>query len=134
MFTGSLKSMPPKLISDDGRNVVIRPLMYAAESKIAELAAELAFPILPCDLCGSQDNLMRKQVKNLLSTLEQSAPRVRESMLAALMNVRATHLLDGELWQKLGLHAAPARGDAFEGGIDESPRHVGPSRALRVLT
>ena len=66
MFTGSIKSMPPKLVSDDGRNVVIRPLLYAAESKIAALAQAMKFPILPCDLCGSQENLMRKQVKNLL--------------------------------------------------------------------
>ena len=131
MFTGSLKSMPPKLVSDDGRNVVIRPLLYAAESTIAELAALLAFPILPCDLCGSQDNLMRKQVKNLLATLEQSAPQVKESMLAALGNVRASHLLDTELWQKLGLSVAPARGDAFE--RDAPTRAPLSSRSLRVL-
>ena len=131
MFTGSLKSMPPKLVSDDGRNVVIRPLLYAAESNIAELAALLEFPILPCDLCGSQENLMRKQVKNLLATLEQSAPQVKESMLAALGNVRASHLLDTDLWQKLGLSVAPARGNAFE---REAPLPPPPSgRSLRVL-
>jgi tRNA 2-thiocytidine biosynthesis protein TtcA len=133
MFTGSLKSMPPKLVSDDKRNVVIRPLLYAAEPKIAELARLLAFPILPCDLCGSQDNLMRKQVKQLLATLEQSAPRVKESMLAALTNVRASHLFDRELWSKLGLHLEPARGDAFEAGVDEAPRHGGASRSLRIV-
>jgi tRNA 2-thiocytidine biosynthesis protein TtcA len=132
MFTGQLKSMPPKLISDDGRNVVIRPLLYAAESTIAELAGLLEFPILPCDLCGSQENLMRKQVKNLLATLEQSAPHVKESMLAALSNVRASHLLDTELWQKLGLAVAPARGDAFERQI-EAPAALATSRSLRVL-
>ena len=133
MFTGSLKSMPPKLISDDRRNVVIRPLLYAAEPKIAELARLMEFPILPCDLCGSQDNLMRKQVKQLLATLEQSAPRVKESMLAALTNVRATHLFDRELWQKLGLRHEPARGDAFESGVDQPPRHSGASRGLRIV-
>jgi tRNA 2-thiocytidine biosynthesis protein TtcA len=133
MFTGSLKSMPPKLISDDKRNVVIRPLLYAAEPKIAELARLLEFPILPCDLCGSQDNLMRQQVKQLLVTLEQSAPRVKESMLAALTNVRSTHLLDRELWSKLGLTHEPARGDAFEVGVSEPPRHAGKNRALRIV-
>lgn len=133
MFTGSLKSMPPKLISDDGRNVVIRPLLYAAESTIAELAGLLEFPILPCDLCGSQENLMRKQVKNLLATLEQSAPHVKESMLAALSNVRASHLLDTELWQKLGLAVAPARGDAFERQIEAPVAPVASARSLRVL-
>ncbi|MET0341633.1 MAG: tRNA 2-thiocytidine(32) synthetase TtcA [Polyangiales bacterium] len=131
MFTGQLKSMPPKLVSDDGRNTVIRPLLYAAETTIAELARELAFPILPCDLCGSQENLMRKQVKNLLATLEQSAPQVKESMLAALGNVRASHLLDTGLWQELGLSVAPARGDAFE---RDAPMKPAPTaRSLRVL-
>jgi tRNA 2-thiocytidine biosynthesis protein TtcA len=131
MFTGSLKSMPPKLVSDDGRNVVIRPLLYSAEAKIASLARELAFPILPCDLCGSQENLMRKQVKTLLGELEQRAPRVRESMLAALTNVRATHLLDTGLWQKLGLHTEPGRGDAF--ASEARPPQNDDRVSLRVL-
>jgi tRNA 2-thiocytidine biosynthesis protein TtcA len=133
MFSGQLKSMPPKLVSDDKRNVVIRPLLYAAEPRIAELARVLEFPILPCDLCGSQDNLMRKQVKQLLENLEQSAPRAKESMLAALTNVRATHLFDRELWQKLGLRHEPARGDAFEAGLDAPPQHAGKSRNLRII-
>ena len=134
MFTGSIKSMPPKLQSDDGRNVVIRPLLYAAESKIAELAQVLKFPILPCDLCGSQENLMRKQVKNLLTTLEQTAPQVKDSILAALGNVRASHLLDAGLWQKLGLSVAEEPGsDPFSSGLTEAPRHTGASRNLRVI-
>jgi tRNA 2-thiocytidine biosynthesis protein TtcA len=103
MFTGSLKAMPPKLISDDSRNVVIRPLLYCPEENIAQLAQLLQFPILPCDLCGSQENLMRKQVKNILAEMEARAPKAKESMLAALTNVRATHLLDQNLWQKLNL-------------------------------
>lgn len=106
MFTGSLKSMPPKLISDDERNIVIRPLLYAAESTIQEFSNLMRFPILPCDLCGSQENLMRKQVKNVLTTLEGLAPRVRESMLAALMNVKPSHLFDNKLWTGLGLAVA----------------------------
>jgi tRNA 2-thiocytidine biosynthesis protein TtcA len=121
--------MPPKLISDDGRNTVIRPLLYAAETKIAQLAQLLEFPILPCDLCGSQDNLKRQQVKNLLAALEQSAPKLKESMLAALSNVRASHLLDAALWQRLGLHAEPARGDAWQQGDGDAPS----PRGLRVL-
>lgn len=76
---------------------------------------------------------MRKQVKQLLATLEESAPRVKESMLAALTNVRATHLFDRDLWQKLGLRHEPARGDAFENGIDAPPQHAGKSRALRIV-
>src|SRR4051794_17642406 len=124
MFTGSIKSMPPKLVSDDKRNVVIRPLLYASECKIAELAQVMKFPILPCDLCGSQENLMRKQVKNLLSTLESMAPQVKDSILAALGNVRASHLLDVGLWQKLGLSVAEDPGsDPFASGLTEAPRH-----------
>lgn len=103
MFTGSIKAMPAKLRSDDGRNVVIRPLMYCAEKDIARFAELMRFPILPCDLCGSQDELMRKEVKAMLTRLEDMAPKVKESMLAAMGNVRPTHLLDRELWQQLGI-------------------------------
>ena len=109
MYTGSLKSMPPKLLSDDGRNVVIRPLLYCAESTLARYAELMAFPILPCDLCGSQEGLKRQEVKALLAQLERMAPRAKESMLAAIGNVRATHLLDRDLWNSLGIaHAAEA--------------------------
>jgi tRNA 2-thiocytidine biosynthesis protein TtcA len=103
MFTGSMRAMPPKLISDDGRNVVIRPLAYAAEKTIARYAELMQFPILPCNLCGSQEQLMRKQVKRLLTELESSAPRVRESMLGAMTNIRPSQLLDRELWRALDL-------------------------------
>jgi len=97
MFTGSLGAMPARLVSDDGRNTVIRPLLYCAERDLAEFAEDQAFPILPCDLCGSQDNLWRQQVKRLLGDLETRIPDVRESMLAAIGNVRARHLLDPRL-------------------------------------
>ena len=109
MYTGSLKSMPPKLVSDDGRNVVIRPLLYCDEPTIARYSQLAGFPILPCDLCGSQDGLKRQQVKALLGQLEAMAPKAKQSMLAALTNVRATHLLDRSLWERLGLEVA---GDA----------------------
>ncbi|MDQ3037820.1 MAG: tRNA 2-thiocytidine(32) synthetase TtcA, partial [Myxococcota bacterium] len=121
MFAGSLKSMPPKLVSDDGRNTVIRPLMYCAEPTIARFAELEAFPILPCDLCGSQDNLMRKQVKRMLAEMETHAPKVKESMLAALGNVRPTHLFDRELWAKLGIHGGDAR-EATELAPPREPR------------
>lgn len=94
VFTGSLKSMPARLTSDDGRNVVIRPLLYCAEETIARYAALRGYPILPCDLCGSQEGLKRQQAKALLGQLEELAPKAKESMLAALANVKATHLLD----------------------------------------
>ncbi len=109
IFAGQLKAMPPKLRSDDGRNVVIRPLVYAAEETIARFAELQGFPILPCDLCGAQENLQRKQMQRLLISLEEQNPGTKTSMLAALRNVRASHLLDAGLWRKLGL---PLVGDA----------------------
>ncbi len=134
MFTGSLKAMPPKLRSDDGRNVVIRPLIYCAEARIAALAEALAFPILPCDLCGSQENLMRKQVKQLLGEMERLAPRARESMLAALGNVKATHLLDTGLWEQLGLPLAREGEEAVRAPRDGAAGKTLPAaRRLPVL-
>jgi tRNA 2-thiocytidine biosynthesis protein TtcA len=109
--------------------VVIRPLLYVAEPLIAEFASHMQFPILPCDLCGPQDNLMRKQVKELLRTLERTAPKVKDSMLAALGNVRASHLLDRELWQKLGL-AAAASSDPLAEELDPLPARPGRLRVL----
>jgi tRNA 2-thiocytidine biosynthesis protein TtcA len=105
-FTGQLKTMPAKLVSDDRRNVVIRPLLYCAESDLAEYAREAAFPILPCRLCGSQEGAERAEAKRLLAELETRIPHVRASMLRALRNVRPTHLLDRGLWVALGLEEA----------------------------
>ncbi len=102
-YSGQIKAMPPKLLSDDGRNVVIRPLVYASEAELAEFAALKAFPIIPCDLCGSQENLQRKQLKHLLDELDAKNPLVRRNLFAALANVRPTHLLDVELSRRLGL-------------------------------
>jgi tRNA 2-thiocytidine biosynthesis protein TtcA len=102
-YSGQLKAMPPRLRSDDGRHVVIRPLIYSSEADIAAFAEAKAFPIVPCDLCGSQEQLQRKQVKRLLDDLETKNPNVRRNVLAALGNVRPTHLLDADLRGKLGL-------------------------------
>jgi tRNA 2-thiocytidine biosynthesis protein TtcA len=106
VFAGQLKAMPPKLISDAGDNVVIRPLIYCAEDDLAAFAADRAFPIIPCDLCGSQENLQRKAISRLLADLEARCPNARENMLAALRNVRPSHLLDRDLWAQLGLEVA----------------------------
>ena len=106
-FNGQLKTMPPVLDSDDGRNTVIRPLYLCAEADVVTYAAAQDFPILPCNLCGSQEGLWREQVKALLADLEQKIPHVRSSILSALGNVRPTHLPDPALWEQLGL--APGR-------------------------
>jgi tRNA 2-thiocytidine biosynthesis protein TtcA len=96
-FGGKLAAMPARLLSDNGANVVIRPLIYCAEDTIARFAAERAFPILPCNLCGSQSEAQRKQMKALITRMEGHHPHVRQTMLAALQNVNPSHLLDRDL-------------------------------------
>jgi tRNA 2-thiocytidine biosynthesis protein TtcA len=98
LFAGSTGTMPPKLRSNDGRNTVIRPLCYAPESLITKFADAMQFPIIPCDLCGSQENLQRKKVKKLVDELEREHPFVRASLLKAMGNLHTSHLLDTRFW------------------------------------
>jgi tRNA 2-thiocytidine biosynthesis protein TtcA len=102
---GQLKAMPPKLRSDDGRHVVIRPLAYAREDDLAAYAAQRGFPIIPCNLCGSQEHLQRRQVREQLRQWERQHPGRVESILRALGEVRPSHLLDRKLFDFTGLKA-----------------------------
>ena len=95
---GQLKAMPAKLVSDDGKHVVIRPLAYVAEADLAAYAEARQFPIIPCTLCGSQDNLQRQQIGEMLRAWERANPGRVESMLRALTEVRPSHLLDRKLF------------------------------------
>ncbi len=107
-FGGKLKSMPPKLVSDDGRNVVIRPLAYCEERDLEAYAELRQFPIIPCTLCGSQENLKRKEVKAMLREWEKRHPGRVETILTSLQNVRGSHLLDRELFDFAAVRATGA--------------------------
>jgi tRNA 2-thiocytidine biosynthesis protein TtcA len=115
-FSGQLKAMPPKLVSDDGAHVVIRPLAYCSEEDISAFASFMQFSIIACNICGSQPDQKRRAMGALLSNLEREHPGLRKSALAALMNVRPSHLLDAGLWRKLGLDVARDEKDVASDG------------------
>ncbi len=124
-YAGKLQAMPPRYRTDDGRFEVLRPLLGCAERDIARYAALRAFPILPCNLCGSQEGLRRQAMKRLLDRMEEGHPQVRGVMAAALGNVRPTHLLDRTLlaaWEAHGAEREPgahrlAPGEAHHGAL-----------------
>jgi tRNA 2-thiocytidine biosynthesis protein TtcA len=112
-YQAQLKAMPPKLRSDDGRHVVIRPLAYCRESDIAEYAAMREFPIIPCNLCGSQDNLQRQAVRGMLAEWERQQPGRSENIFRALTRVSPSHLADRQLFDfSLGVQSAWPVADA----------------------
>ncbi|MDO9597812.1 MAG: tRNA 2-thiocytidine(32) synthetase TtcA [Azoarcus sp.] len=102
-FGGKIKAMPPKLVSDDGNHVVIRPLAYCTESDIVRFARTMDFPIIPCNLCGSQENAQRKQIKNMLQTWARDFPGRIESLTTSLKNVVPSHLADQKLFDFVGV-------------------------------
>jgi tRNA 2-thiocytidine biosynthesis protein TtcA len=118
-FGGRLKAMAPKLLSEDGRHIVIRPLAYVPEREIARYARARAFPIIPCRLCGSQDNLQRVAVKRLLADWEREFPGRTESIFSALRNVSPAQLADPAAFDFAGLEALRAR--ALESGSAAEP-------------
>ena len=117
-FGGKLKAMPPKLGSDDGKHVVIRPLAYVKESDLARYAEERAFPIIPCDLCGSQDQLQRKQVKQMLRQWDKAFPGRVETIFNSLQRVTPSHLLDRNLFDFPALVAAGQGGEEGDKAFD----------------
>ena len=106
---GTLKTMPPKLRSDDGANVVIRPLVYCKEKDLARFAEMREFPIIPCNLCGSQDNLQRQVIKEMLTTWDKQFPGRIETMFKAMCNVAPSHLLDESLFDFKNLTTESAK-------------------------
>jgi tRNA 2-thiocytidine biosynthesis protein TtcA len=114
-FGGKLKAMPPKLMSDDGAHVVVRPLAYVEEADLAAYAEMRGFPIMPCDLCGSQPTLQRKQIKTLLQGWEKAQPGRLATIFSSLQNVRPSHLLDPQLFDFSGIAPNGVTPDAEDG-------------------
>jgi tRNA 2-thiocytidine biosynthesis protein TtcA len=134
-FGGKLKSMPPKLVSDDGKHVVIRPLTYVRERDLARYAAASAFPIIPCNLCGSQENLQRRQVGEMLREWERKYPGRLESIFNAMGNVVGTHLLDRELQDFAAIRATGVASTGGDIAFDDDPCAMpSPVSAIRVET
>jgi len=115
LFGGKLKAMPPKLVTDDGAHVVIRPLAYCGESDIAKFARGMEYPIIPCNLCGSQKNLQRQKIREMMADWDQRYPGRTESVFTALQNIVPSHLADNNLFDFKGLRVGNAL-DQMDGG------------------
>jgi len=126
-YGGRLKGMPPKLVTDDGRHIVIRPLAYCREDDLAEYARIKEFPIIPCNLCGSQPNLQRQTIKEMLQLWEKKFPGRTESIFRALLNVAPSHLADRTLFDFAGLKPQNAPYPDGDPAFDqEAPRVAEP--------
>ncbi|MFZ2738858.1 MAG: tRNA 2-thiocytidine(32) synthetase TtcA [Burkholderiaceae bacterium] len=132
-FGGKLKGMPPKLVSDDGHHVVIRPLANVAEKDLTRWATHREFPIIPCTLCGSQENLQRKQVGAMLRDWEKKHPGRIESMFTALQNVVPSHLMDSKLHDFKGLMASGVASVDGDKAFDPEQFNVSKPAALLMV-
>ena len=132
-FGGKLKGMPPKLISDDGRHIVIRPLAYAAEKDLIRWAEHRQFPIIPCTLCGSQDNLQRQQMSAMLKEWEKKYPGRIENMFSALQNIVPSHLMDAKQYDFKGLKVTGVASDDGDKAFDEDTFTVPTLPGLQVV-
>ncbi|MBP6422821.1 MAG: tRNA 2-thiocytidine(32) synthetase TtcA, partial [Propionivibrio sp.] len=123
LFGGKLKAMPPKLVTDDGTLVVIRPLAYCNERDIARFARGMAYPIIPCNLCGSQNNLQRQKIREMMADWDRRYPGRTESVFTALQNVVPSHLADNSLFDFKGLQVGAELAD-MDGGdtVFDSPQ------------
>jgi tRNA 2-thiocytidine biosynthesis protein TtcA len=120
-FGGKLKGMPPKLVSDDGKHIVIRPMAYVKEADTERYAEVKGFPIIPCDLCGSQENLQRKQIKGLMREWEMKHPGRVENIFSSLSTVVPSHLMDRDLFGFADLKATGVADPAGDIAFDEEP-------------
>ena len=134
LFGGKLKAMPPKLVTDDGAHVVIRPLAYCNENDVARFARGMEFPIIPCNLCGSQSNLQRQKIREMMADWDQRFPGRTESVFHALQNIVPSHLADQALFDFKGLQvgADPAELDGGDIGFDE-PELSPPTLQIQSL-
>ena len=134
MFFGArLKGMPPKLVSDDGKNVVIRPLAYVAETDLERWAEHRRFPIIPCTLCGSQSNLQRVQVKNMIREWERQYPGRIDNLFNAMGAVTPSHLMDRNLYPFAQLKATGVADPAGDIAFDEEPCLPGAAQPVQMI-
>ena len=131
-FGGKLKTMPPKLVSDDGKHVVIRPLAYVRERDLARYAEAMSFPIIPCNLCGAQENLQRKQVAAMLREWEKQHPGRVETIFNALGNVVPTHLLDRTLRDFAAVRATGAPVPDGDRACDDDAARIEIDAPIRI--
>ena len=134
LFGGKLKAMPPKLVTDDGAHVVIRPLAYCSESDLARFARGMEYPIIPCNLCGSQSNLQRQKIREMMADWDRRYPGRTESVFTALQNIVPSHLADTALFDFKGLHVGAELAELGGGDtVFDGPR-FGDELTLPALT